>query len=220
MDVEPRADAAATAESFTIAYVPGVTLSKWARIWAERVPEVPLRLLGVTEPEQTAVLHEGRAQMSFVRLPVDRGGLSVIPLYTELPVVVAPKEHAVALFEEVAMNDLAGEQLHEAATESVQETLELVAAGVGLVIVPQSLARLHSRRDLVYRPVTDHDPTQIGLAWVAERSTEHIEEFIGIVRGRTVNSSRSATETQPAKTPRADRRKPATRNTRARRRKR
>ena len=38
-----------------------------------------------------------RADLSFVRLPVDREGLSVIPLYAELPVVVAPKEHEIAL---------------------------------------------------------------------------------------------------------------------------
>ena len=35
------------------------------------------------------------------------------------------------------------------------EAIELVAAGVGVLVVPQSLARLHHRRDLAYRPLTD-----------------------------------------------------------------
>lgn len=180
------------AESFTVAYVPGVTLSKWTRIWAERVPGVPLQLLSTTEPEQTAVLHEGRAQMCFVRLPVDRDGLNVIPLYTEVAVVVAPKEHPVALFDEVTLDDLAAEpRIPEVAGQTVADALALVAAGLGIIIVPQSIARLHSRRDLIYRTVSDHPPTQIGLAWLAEHTSEHIEEFIGIVRGRTVNSSRA-----------------------------
>ncbi len=177
------------AESFTVAYVPGVTLSKWTRIWAERVPGVPLQLLSTTEPEQTAVLHEGRARTSFVRSPVDRQGVHVIPLYTELAVAVAPKEHPVALFDQVTLADLVDERRIPGV--AITEAMVSVAAGLGIVIVPQSIARLHSRRDLIYRTVTDHPPTQIGLAWLAEHTSEHIEEFIGIVRGRTVNSSRA-----------------------------
>ncbi|WP_445286220.1 LysR substrate-binding domain-containing protein [Arthrobacter sp. Hiyo1] len=40
---------------------------------------------------QLEVLRDGSAELSFVRLPVDRDGLHVIPLYEEQPVVVAPK---------------------------------------------------------------------------------------------------------------------------------
>ncbi len=187
-------------ETFTVAYVPGVTVSKWARIWAERSPACRLELLGVTDTEQTAVLHEGRAQMSFVRLPVEREGLHVIPLYAELAVVVVPKEHPVALFEAVTLAELAEEP--RVADEAISELLASVAFGLGIVIVPQSLARLHSRRDLVYRTVTDQPPTQIGLAWLTENSDEQIEEFIGIVRGRTVNSSRAGRTAEASPPPR------------------
>jgi hypothetical protein len=60
------------------------------------------------------------------------------------------------------------------------------------MIVPLSVARTHSRRDLIHRPVTDLDPTEIALAWLVDNPNELIEEFIGIVRGRTANSSRTA----------------------------
>lgn len=186
------------AKGFTVAYVPGVTVSKWARIWAERVPAVPLQLHGVTEAEQTAVLHTDRAQMCFIRLPLDREGLNIIPLYTELAVLVVPKEHPAALFDAVTMADLAGES--QVPDGPITESLPSVAAGLGVVVVPQSIARLHSRRDLVYRPITDHPPTQIGLAWPVEHTSEHIEQFIGIVRGRTANSSRAS---GPVKAPNA-----------------
>ncbi|MDQ2723677.1 MAG: LysR family substrate-binding domain-containing protein [Actinomycetota bacterium] len=190
---------------FTVAYVPGVTVSKWARIWAERVRDVPLELLSITEPEQTAVLHDGRAQMCFVRGPVERAGMHVIALYTEVAVIVVPKEHAVALFDQVALADLGDER--RVSSEDIPSSLALVAAGLGIVVVPQSIARLHSRRDLVYRPVTDCPPTQIGLAWLADNDEKHIEEFVGIVRGRTANSSRSsrpaeASPSQPSAAPR------------------
>ncbi|HEY0816047.1 MAG TPA: LysR family transcriptional regulator, partial [Pseudonocardia sp.] len=63
--------------------------------------------------------------------------------------------------------------------------------GVGLLVVPQSLARLHHRRDLTYRPLADAPGSGVGLAWPDTENTELMEEFIGIVRGRTVNSSRT-----------------------------
>ena len=78
------------------------------------------------------------------------------------------------------------------------DAIELVAAGVGLLIVPQSLARLHHRRDLTYRPLSDAPQSSVALSWREEQTTDLMEEFIGIVRGRTVNSSRGRTPTPPA----------------------
>ena len=49
--------------------------------------------------------------MALMRLPVDRDGLHCIPLYDEVPVVVAGHEHFVAAGDEVALDDLADEQL-------------------------------------------------------------------------------------------------------------
>ena len=82
------------------------------------------------------------------------------------------------------------------------EAIELVAAGIGLLVVPQSLARLHHRKDLAYRPVTDAPRSSVALTWPEADTTELMEEFIGIVRGRTVNSSRTpAVGCRPARPP-------------------
>ncbi len=70
------------------------------------------------------------------------------------------------------------------------DAVELVAAGIGVLLVPQSLARLHHRRDLTYRTVTDVPSSTIALVWPAGTTSELVEELIGIVRGRTANSSR------------------------------
>jgi hypothetical protein len=70
------------------------------------------------------------------------------------------------------------------------DAIELVAAGVGLLVVPQSLARLHHRKDLTYRPVSDAPESRIALSWPQDETTDLVEQFIGIVRGRTVNSTR------------------------------
>jgi hypothetical protein len=59
-----------------------------------------------------------------------------------------------------------------------------------VAIMPMSLARLHSRRDVTYRVVTDLPPTPVGLAWLIERDGELPQAFVGVVRGRSERSSR------------------------------
>lgn len=195
------------APAFRLAYVPGVTPAKWVRIWTERLPGVPLDLVAVSAAEAVPALRDGAADAALLRLPVDRDGLSAIPLYTEATVVVVPKDHEVAAAEEVSLAELAeyivqhplDDQLEWEALpgqpafqrpETTGDAIELVAAGVGLLFVPQSLARLHHRRDLTYRTVTDAPQSRVALAWPEAATTDLVEEFIGIVRGRTVNSSR------------------------------
>ena len=65
-----------------------------------------------------------------------------------------------------------------------------MAAGTGVAVVPMSVARLHHRKDLTYRTVTDLPPTQVGLAWLVDNEDPRIQTFIGIVRGRSERSSR------------------------------
>ncbi|QLH20426.1 LysR substrate-binding domain-containing protein [Streptomyces sp. Rer75] len=196
--------------TFRLAYVPGATPAKWVRIWNERLPDVPLTLLAVSAAEAPDVLRGGDADAGLVRLPVDRTVFSAIPLYTETTVVVVPKDHVVTAVDEVTADDLADDiVLHplddvigwerppgRPAIErpaTTADAIELVAAGVGLLVVPQSLARLHHRRDLTYRPLTDAPQSSVALSWPEDATTDLVEDFIGIVRGRTVNSTRGRT---------------------------
>jgi DNA-binding transcriptional LysR family regulator len=200
--------------TFTLAYVPGVTPDKWVRKWTERVPRVPLTLLQVTPADAADTVRRRDADAVLLRLPTDRDGLHAIPLYTETTVVMVPKDHYVAAADEVSLDDVTDEiTLHpqddtldwerppgRPAIErpaTTKAAVELVAAGIGVLIVPQSLARLYHRRDLVYRPVTDAPQSRVALSWLEDETTELMEEFIGIVRGRTVNSTRGRQQ-QPA----------------------
>jgi DNA-binding transcriptional LysR family regulator len=226
---------------FRLGYVPGVTPGKWARMWAERRPHVPLELVTATTDEAVELIRTGAVDAALVRLPIDRTGLHTIPLYTETTVAVVPKDHVVTATEEAAVADLADEIVLRPqddtlvwpgdrpgrpaayAPSTTAEAIELVAAGVGLLVVPQSLARLHHRRDLTYRPLADAAGSSVGLAWPDAENTELMEEFIGIVRGRTVNSTRTPRrgETPAPATPvptnkNVARRSPARRGTRRR----
>lgn len=139
---------------------------------------------------QRTALDTTVVDMCFVRLPVGDEGLHVIRLYDEVPVVVVPKDHPIAAFDAITLADLVDENVLDEAESA--DAVDLVAGGAGVLCVPHSIARSHSRRDLVYRPITDAPPTTIALAWLAANPHELIEEFVGIVRGRTANSSRTA----------------------------
>lgn len=185
-------------EPFRVAFVAGVSPDKWVRRWRERTPRDPIEVSLVADEEQVAVLHDDRADMSFVRLPVERELLHVIPLYVEVPVVVLPVDHELTLLDEVSLSDLAGEQLVQDPM-SVRDAIDVVAGGTGVVVVPMSLARLYNRKDVATRPVTDGPESQVGLAWRRDRDDPRIETFIGVVRGRTERSSRGAPAPAPAR---------------------
>ncbi|MEU4924545.1 LysR family substrate-binding domain-containing protein [Streptomyces parvus] len=207
--------------SFRLAYVPGVTPTKWVRVWHERLPGIPLELVQATAADAPGLLADGGADAGLVRLPVDRDVLAAIPLYTETTVVVIPKDHVATAAEEVSLAELADEiVLHplddvldwetlpgRPAVErpaTTADAIELVAAGVGVLLVPQSLARLHHRKDLTYRPVPETPESRVALSWPrADEAPDLVEEFIGIVRGRTVNSTRGRAATPQRPTAKA-----------------
>ena len=148
--------------------------------------------------------------------------LHAIPLYDEVPVVVVGKEHLLSLADEVTLEELADETVWhplddrfdwdalasgaEPATISgtppgepgymrpahAKEAVEIVASGVGVVVLPMSLARLHHRRDVVAVPLAGGPTSGVSLAWPALDGDPLCEELVGIVRGRSVNSSRGA----------------------------
>ena len=187
-----------------VGFVTGTTPDKWARTWDERHPHDRIELVPVTEAEQETQLRDGTLDMCLVRLPIDRDGLHCVPLYDEVQVAVAAKDHLVAAADEVTWDDLAEEQLvlpHPSGwTPSVpqldwpamtaKDAIEVVASGTGVVVVPMSVARLHARKDVVSRPVVDAGHTTVGLAWKVDADGPRVQDFVGVVRGRTARSSR------------------------------
>jgi hypothetical protein len=214
----------APARAFRLLVVPGVTVDKWARMWSQRQPGVELRVVPGPATDAAALLTD-QADAGLVRTPVDRDAFHAISLYTEVTVAVVARDHLLTAADELTVADLADETLLRPLDEVIDwgdapvatdrpettaDAVELVAAGVGILVVPQSLARLHHRRDVTHRPVTDAPTSSVALAWRPDRYDELVEEMIGIVRGRTANSTRGGgTPTPPVRRDSApSRRKP------------
>ncbi|PPH84181.1 LysR substrate-binding domain-containing protein [Rathayibacter sp. AY1D9] len=211
-------DAVPAGPVLAVALVPGVTPTKWTRVWGQRRSDLPLRITVVAERDQEQALLDGRAQLSFVRGDVSSSALSSIHLYDEQPVAVVGREHALAAADELDVAELAGEHLlqdpedvpewaavaEELADGSrrplprmagLDDAVEQVAAGVGVLIVPQSVARVHSRKDVTAVPVTGVAPSSVRLAWVTDDKGDDVEDFIGVVRGRSANTTRGTAAT-------------------------
>lgn len=205
--------------SLTLGYVPGGTPAKWARIWEQRHPENPLHLRTIVAAGAADDVRAGTVDVAVLRLPADTSGLAVIPLYEEQTVAVVPTDHVLSAADELTAADLDGEPTLlplddvvgwtdapgdpvEHRPETTSDAIELVAAGVGVLIVPQSLARLHHRKDLTYRPIADAPACPVALAFPEGPQPDLVEEFIGIVRGRKQGSSRGRDEPTPKRTAR------------------
>lgn len=185
-------------DPFVIGVVTGVTPDRWVRVWRERMLDVPLEIRPV---EDVAAALRSRVRMVFARLPVDGidpSEVHVIPLWDETPMVVVAKDHPVKVFESVTEADIAEEELYPGWDHGV---LDIVAAGHGIARMPQSVFRATGRRDVVARPVSDAPPSRVGLVWLRDDADPMVEEFIGIVRGRTANSSRGDAGQEPTPAP-------------------
>jgi len=176
-------------EPLVVAFVPGVTPGKWERVWRERrVGRLSLVPLG--QDAALAALRDGSAHMVLARDTTADDAWHAIPLYRENPVVVAPRGSLVAALDAVDLADLADETVLPVDLGRPEDAVELVAADVGVAIMPQSVARAVSRKDVVARPLRDAPDTGISLVWPQDDAHPLSDVFIGIVRGRTANSSR------------------------------
>lgn len=192
--------------TFRLGVVAGATPGKWIDAWKERMPRVPLELVPIAVTDQRAAIDDLDAAL--VRLPLDDGALHVIALYDEVPVVVASVDSHLLAAEELTVADLDGEVVIGLVDDAfgpldlpgtvpaafaalpTEDAIATAASGVGIVVVPMSLARLHHRKDAEYRVLADGPTSTVALAWPRERTTIDVETFVGIVRGRTANSSR------------------------------
>ena len=175
-----------------VAFVPGVTPGKWERVWRERRPGGRLDLVPLPQDAALAAIGNGAAHMAIAREVNADDRWHAIPLYRENPVVVAPRGSLVASLDALDLVDLETENVLEVDLDggAAADAVDLVAANVGVAVMPQSVARALSRKDVVARPLRDAPDTAISLVWPSVGAHPMCDVFIGIVRGRTANSSR------------------------------
>ncbi len=178
------------------------------RAFRSSVPEVRLELHELTTNEQFRWLRESRIDVGFVRPPVeDTFNFEII--FQESLVVALPDTHELANQSNVCLRSLKNEpfilfprllapglydliiSLCQQAGFSpnvtqeaiqMQTIVSLVAGGLGIAIVPESLQNLQ-RTGVVYKIVQEPTPkTAIAIIWRQNDTSATVQKFLEIAR--------------------------------------
>jgi DNA-binding transcriptional LysR family regulator len=186
------------------------------RIFREQFPAVELRLHEMTTAQQIQALHHKQVDIGIVRSAISESGLSVECLLQESLVLALPETHPFSAQTTVSLSALADELfilfpakmgpiLYEqiihmcqqagfrpkVAQEAVQmqTIIGLVAAGLGIAIVPASMQNFH-RSGVIYRPLQEQIlKTGLYLTWRQHDSSPVIRAFLSLARKTTREES-------------------------------
>jgi DNA-binding transcriptional LysR family regulator len=115
-----------------------------------------------------------------------------VRLYDEARLAALPLGHPLAGGDQVTQAEIAGERYlrlfapvpvpgpdgSRPRLRSVEEKLEYVAGGHGIIVLPESATRLYQRPDVVYVPVADAGRDTVYLACEAHRRAPLVTGFV------------------------------------------
>lgn len=166
-------------------------LPNLVRHFRQEHPDVDLAVRDLSTAQQALALHSGDIQIGIVRPPLLDPAISLQTLIVEDFVVALPDDHRLASGEAIDLQTLRGEDFvmspraigpgyhdlflslcrkHDLLpsiryeVSDVRMILDLVAAGLGVAIMPTSISHLRTQ-GLVYRNILDSDTTEISLAY-------------------------------------------------------
>lgn len=174
-----------------VGFMPGVVPTPLIRALRRSHPALAVDVVRTSWDDQVEVIHDGRADVSFVRLPIDRAGLMVAPVFSEPRVAVLSSAHPLAGRASLSLDDLAGLPLLQDPTAvpellgtrtaadarpqpTVEEKLERVVIDDGFVILPASTALAYPRPDVVLCTVEGLAPSEVALVAAAAATSDVI----------------------------------------------
>jgi DNA-binding transcriptional LysR family regulator len=184
------------------------------RTFKARYPNIELVLRVATTMEQIREIEAGQAEVGLIRQPgVPSPRITTERLRREAILAALPRDHALASRKSVPLKALANEAFIATArvegpgfhdqlitlcrlagfspriiqeAKQVQTVIGLVAGGLGVALVPDSLT--HTRRDdVVFRPLAIDAPKRLThvdllMAWDASRASPARDNFLKVAR--------------------------------------
>jgi DNA-binding transcriptional LysR family regulator len=197
--------------SATYSLLPSILIA-----FRHRYPDVEVKLHELKTSELIVALRDRRVQVGFVRLPVHDDLLAVEPILREELLVALPERHALASRPHISFRDLAEESFlmpprglapgfHEqvlnlchqagfapklgAEASQLQTIINLVAAGMGVTLVAESVRNL-AGRGVVFKQLPEPAPVvEVGVAWRRDSHSEVLSAFLKVVRETTLQKA-------------------------------
>ncbi|WP_426452441.1 LysR family transcriptional regulator [Paenibacillus sp. S-38] len=182
-------------------------LPNLVRVFQEQYPNVDLVLHEMPTPMQLEAFRRKDIDIGFVRTPVVDRHLSLLSVRQETCIVVVPKMHPLAQRSSVSMGDLRAERFILVEREvwpswyddilskcrdagfspiirqdvkEIQTVVGMVAAGLGISIVPSSTANIHAR-DVAYVNIEGNAPlADMSIAWRTDNNSVLVKQFLDI----------------------------------------
>ncbi|MBP3088910.1 LysR family transcriptional regulator [Corynebacterium sp. sy017] len=215
----------------TLSFVTGTEPEKWFHRFNERTKDETLHTFSSDDPLESLLAAQDQlglakdqdipsADLALVRLPdarLDELGdhVHIVQLYAEQPGIAFSKEHTLSLYETVSQEELAGEIINyrwlsgqKLDIAQIRTGLSVAAANVGVVLAPRPILKVLAKKEVVHRGfIGDSPESSIALVWYKDRDCAAIQDFVGIAKGRTANSSRQALPKRSARQKTLDKQK-------------
>jgi LysR family transcriptional regulator, benzoate and cis,cis-muconate-responsive activator of ben and cat genes len=190
--------------SATLTMVPAV-----AQAFKKQYPLVSFELKNIPTVQQVDSLRLGTLDLGFIRMPLKEKDLSITLVAREPFAMVISKRHPLAEKPDLDVRDLAGEDFIAYGEQwapafyqrwtgicrnagftpnVVQETGEmdtaaaLVAAGMGVAILPEEIARRHRRLLRVKVLSAEKIQSEVGVAFLTARQTPLVKRLVAVAR--------------------------------------
>ena len=173
------------------------------------IPDVSLELHELTTDEQLRWLQSGRIDVGFVRPPVDENTYESKIIFQESLAIALSENHRLANQDKISLQSLSEEsfilfprflapglydviisfcqqagfspQLAQEAIQ-MQTIVSLVAAEIGVAIVPESLQNLQ-RTGVVYKSFVEETPQiSIAMIWRKNDVLPTVQKFLGVAQ--------------------------------------
>jgi DNA-binding transcriptional LysR family regulator len=184
-----------------VGVMPGLLATAAVTAFEAADPSRHAVVMQVSWGDQVATISRGDADVVYAREPIDHKGLGTAPLLEEPRDIVVHRNDSLAAQASVRLADLADKRLLQdpasvpewysvatpvqrraamsnATPHTVEEKLELIAAGAGFAVLPRSTTDFYRRPDVCVIPIEDMGPSRVTLIWDAATANPARDDFI------------------------------------------
>ncbi len=190
-------------------------LPRIARVIKRELPEVAVEIhADVLTPDQCDRLRTGALDLGVLRPPATGEGITLLTIDVENLVLAVSVDHRLAVEPVVSLTDLRSEPFiayssrHSAVNDAVLRScrragfmprrehlapgtgvlLALVAAGLGVAVVPESV-RAVALQGVVFRDLVDAESVELSLAWRRDADNPVLDAAVAVLRAALVKEN-------------------------------